>query len=125
MVRGRKQRGQDFGSCPPPPTPRRHQGWRPASAWESTSFRFLSGLRRSSIFRCTSISSTYPSQSVILSDFHSNSLSEPSQSVDMTLLWPTWRWTWWPTSTPISALTSTWKSNLELVNWAQIFRPEA
>ena len=45
MVRGRKQRGQDFGSCPPPPTPRRHQGWRPASAWESTSFRFLSGLR--------------------------------------------------------------------------------
>ena len=27
---------------------------------------------------------------MILSDFHSNSLSEPSQSVDMTLLWPTW-----------------------------------
>ena len=35
-------------------------------------------------FRCASISSTY--------------ISEPSQGVEMTLWWLTWRWTWWPTS---------------------------
>ena len=46
-----------------------------------------------------SVSNTYPGAplSVILSDFHSVSVSETSQSVEMTLRWPTWRWTWWPT----------------------------
>ena len=35
--------------------------------------------------------------SVILSDFHSNSLSEPTESIEITLWWLTWSWTWWPT----------------------------
>ena len=65
------------------------------------------------VFRHTSVSSTYPGPFVsILSDFHSNSLSEPSQSVDRDDIvvadvafdmevqwctwWQTWRWTRWP-----------------------------
>ena len=36
-------------------------------------------------------------RSVTLSDFHSESASEPSQSVETTLRWPTWWLTWWPT----------------------------
>ena len=52
-----------------------------------------------------SISSTYPGTFVCplvsLSDFHSVSVSEPSQSVETTLWWPRWRPTlwlrWWPT----------------------------
>ena len=32
--------------------------------------------------------------SFILSDFHSVSVSEPSQSVETTLWWPTWWLTW-------------------------------
>ena len=31
---------------------------------------------------------------VILSDFYSNSVSEPSQSIEIISWWPTWRWTW-------------------------------
>ena len=53
------------------------------------------------VFRCASISSTYPGLSVILLDFHSVSVPETSQSVETTLRWPTWwptwRWTRWPT----------------------------
>ena len=56
------------------------------------------------IFRCESISITYPSQSVSKSitflDFHSVSVSETSQSVETTLWWLTWRWTLWPTWWP-------------------------
>ena len=80
-------------------------------------------------FRHASVSSTFPGQSVrpsvlpssvlsiIVSDFHSVSVSETSQSAEDTLRWPTWwpkrwptkkkrrrkrkwptwSWTWWPT----------------------------
>ena len=47
------------------------------------------------LFRHASVSSTYPGQSVrsfvILSDFLSVSVPEPSQSVKTTLRWLTWR----------------------------------
>ena len=57
------------------------------------------------LFRHACVSSTYPGQFVspsvspfvILSDFHSVSVSEPSQSIETTLWWPTWWLTWWPT----------------------------
>ena len=41
---------------------------------------------------------------LILSDFHSVSVSETSQSVETTCTWqPTWRWTRWPTWRPTKA----------------------
>ena len=45
-------------------------------------------------------------------NFHSVSLSEPSQSVKTPLWWPTWRWTRWPTWRWTRWPTLTWKSNL-------------
>ena len=74
-------------------------------------FKGKTHLRNMALFRHTSVSSTYsgpsvrPSSSIILSDFHSVSVHETTESVETSLWWPTWwliwrptwRCTWWPT----------------------------
>ena len=57
---------------------------------------------------------------VILSDFHSVSVSEPSQSIETTLRWLTWRPTWrltkWPTK-KIDIVKKNWECRETFSKW--------
>ena len=101
IKKGQKKKREVGGFLPEPvgvgQTCQSHWGRSPIQSWKYISCLMFQISQTNIVIG--SVSNTYPGAplSVILSDFHSVSVSETSQSVEMTLRWPTWRWTWWPT----------------------------